>query len=81
VRASETADRSRSIADARRSHAGVIGLGLLLLGRDPFAHLASDRALDGIGIVGAFIVLHVAVAVALLFDGTGARRLQSIPQG
>jgi hypothetical protein len=60
---------------------GLIGLGLLLLGRDPFAHLASDRALDGIGIVGAFVVLHVAVAVALLFDRTGARRLQSMPQG
>lgn len=60
---------------------GVIGLGLLLLGRDPFADLASDRALDGIGIVGTFIVVHVAAAVALLFDRTGSRRLQSMPQG
>ena len=46
--------------------AGVIGLALIVVGRDPFASTArATSTADGIGIVGTFTLLYGAVIVAL----------------
>ncbi len=45
---------------------GVIGLALIVVGRDPFASTASATSTtDGIGIVGTFTLIYGAVIVAL----------------
>ena len=45
---------------------GVFGLALIVVGRDPFAADRRRRSTaDGLGIVGAFTVIYLAVLVAL----------------
>ena len=64
------ADRLATTLAAAAVVLGLFGVTLLLLGNDPFAAVPSDRALDGIGIMGAFAGLYGAVIVALALDGT-----------
>lgn len=45
---------------------GVFGLTLIVVGRDPFASTASATSTaDGVGIVGTFTLIYLAVIVAL----------------
>ena len=54
---------------------GIAGLALLVLGNDPFTAVPSDRALDGLQIVGTFTAIFAAVVVAVVVArATGARR-------
>lgn len=57
---------------------GLFGMTLLILGHDPFSAVPSDRALDGLGILGAFAVLYGAVIVALGLDGRAITRSPSL---
>jgi hypothetical protein len=53
--------------------AGVFGLVLIVVGRDPFASTSNaNTTADGIGIVGTFTLIYLAVIVAL-----GAARTRS----
>lgn len=46
--------------------AGVLGLALIVVGRDPFASsVRSASTADGLGIVGSFTVIYLIVLVAL----------------
>jgi hypothetical protein len=56
---------------------GVIGLALVVIGRDPFAPGAAGSAADGIGILGSFTVAYLVVIVALL----AARRPGRVTSG
>ncbi len=68
VSGSSWADRIATIVSAAAVGAGLFGIALLILGHDPFAAVQSGRALDGVGIFGAFSLLYGAVIVALAFD-------------
>jgi len=57
---------------------GVIGLALVIVGRDPFAPVATSRSTsDGIAMLGVFTVAYLLVFVALL----AARRPRHISSG
>jgi hypothetical protein len=61
------------------SAVGIAGLVLLILGNDPFTAVPSDRALDGLQIVGTFTAIFAAVVVAVLVArATGGRRTDSV---
>lgn len=45
---------------------GIAGLVLLILGNDPFTAVPSERALDGLQIVGTFTAIFAAVVVAVI---------------
>jgi len=45
---------------------GGLGLFLVIVGRDVFAPVGSSGPSDGIGILSAFVVLYLAVVLALL---------------
>ena len=47
---------------------GAVLIGLLLLAQGPFASLPSDRALDGIEILGTFALFNLVSFVALVVD-------------
>ncbi len=68
------ANRLATIVSAAAVGAGLFGITLLILGHDPFAAVQSGRAVDGIGIVGAFSLLYGAVVIALAFDGKPVTR-------
>jgi F0F1-type ATP synthase membrane subunit c/vacuolar-type H+-ATPase subunit K len=54
---------------------GIAGLLLLVLGNDPFTAVPSDRALDGLQIVGTFTAIFAAVVVAVIVArATGGHR-------
>ena len=69
VAGSSWADRLGTTLAAAAVGIGLFGMILLILGHDPFAMVPSDRALDGLGILGAFTALHGAVIGALGLDG------------
>ena len=71
---SSWANRVATIVSAAAVGAGLFGITLLILGHDPFAAAQTARALDGIGILGAFSVLYGAVVAALAFDGKPVTR-------
>lgn len=52
---------------------GAVALTLLILGHDPFANVASDRALGGIEVAAAFTAYFVVVIVALAMDRVSGR--------
>jgi hypothetical protein len=65
------ARRSRPIGLAVSGIGIAIGVGLialLLLAQGPFAVLPSDRALDGIEILGSFAVFNLVAFIALVVD-------------
>jgi hypothetical protein len=74
VSGSSWADRVATIVSAVAVGAGLFGITLLTLGHDPYSAAQSGRALDGIGIFGAFSLLYGAVIVALAFDGKPVTR-------
>lgn len=69
VGGSSWADRLATTLAAAAVGIGLFGMILLILGHDPFATVPSDRAIDGLGIMGAFAALYGVVIVALGFDG------------
>jgi hypothetical protein len=61
---------------------GLAGLVLLILGNDPFAAVPSDRAIDGLQIVGTFTAIFAAVVVAIVVaHATGDRQTSAPPAG
>lgn len=68
------ADRLASTLAAAAVGIGLFAMSLLILGHDPFASVQSDRALDGLGIAGAFAATYGTVIVALAFDGKAMTR-------
>jgi hypothetical protein len=61
-------ERGRILATFVAGTAVVIGLlavTLLILGDDPFAKVASDRALDGVEMIGAFTAIYAVALVAM----------------
>lgn len=71
---SSWANRVATIVSAAAVGAGLFGITLLILGHDPFAAAQTARALDGVGILGAFSVLYGAVVAVLAFDGKPVTR-------
>jgi len=69
VAESSWADRLGTTLAAAALGIGLFGMILLILGHDPFATVPSDKALDGLGILGAFAALYGTVIVALGLDG------------
>jgi hypothetical protein len=74
LNASSWADRLARTVSAGAVSVGLLFVVLLILGQDPFAAVPSNRALDGLGILGTFAALYGAVIVALAFDGKPALR-------
>ena len=58
---------------------GAVLMGLLLLAQGPFARLPSDRALDGIEIIGTFALFNLVSFVALVVDR--AKRVPTAIEG
>jgi hypothetical protein len=74
VGGSSWADRLATAVSAAAVGIGLVGLSLLILGRDPFAAVASDRALDGLGILATFAAFYGLAIVGLALDGKAALR-------
>jgi hypothetical protein len=74
VGGSAWADRLATSVAAAAVGIGSFAMILVFLGQDTFAAVASDRALDGLGILGTFVALYGAVLVALALDGTSVER-------
>ncbi len=74
VSGSSWADRLATTVAAAAAGIGVFDMILVILGHDPFAAAASDRALDGLGILGTFVALYAGVIVALTLDGKSVVR-------
>ena len=68
------ADRLATTVSAAAVVTGLLAMLLLIVGQDPFAAVPSNRALDGLGILGTFAALYGAVVVALALDGKPALR-------
>jgi hypothetical protein len=67
------ADIAAFVVAAPATGVGLAGLAVLVLGNDPFTVVPSDRAVDGLQIVGAYTAIFaavlIAVAVARVADG------------
>ncbi len=74
VGGSAWADRLATSVAAAAVGIGAFAMVLVILGHDPVAAVASDRALDGLGILGTFVALYGAVIVALALDGKAVVR-------
>ena len=74
LNASSWADRLATTVSAGAVVVALLAMTLLILGSDPFAAVPSNRALDGLGILGTFAALYGAVVVALALDGKPALR-------
>ena len=70
VAGSETAETIAVGTSVAAVVVGLVGLALIVVGRDPFAGARSTA--DGIGVVGAFTFVYATVLVALAAARTGS---------
>ena len=70
VAGSETAETIAVGTSIAAVVVGLVGLSLIVIGRDPFAGAGSTA--DGLGVAGAFTFIYATVLVALAAARTGS---------